>query len=66
MDIYAEINKTQLAKFESGKLQMPDFPGVEIRNKKGSRGFFFECEGEYSFDAVVEFLDALGINWQED
>ena len=66
MEIYAEITKTQQDKIESGKLKIPDFPGVKINNKKGSRGFIFECDGEYSFDAVVEFLDALAINWQEN
>ena len=60
MDIYAEITKKQLADYESGKWSMPDFPGVEINNRPGSRGFFFECDNEYAFDAVVEFAFVIG------
>ena len=66
MEIYAEITKKQLRDIESGKLKIPDIEGVDITNKKGTRGFFFDCEGQYSFEATVEFLDSLAISWQEN
>ena len=66
MDIYAEITKKQLAAIEDGRLEIAVPPGVIFSRRPNSRACFFECDGQYSFDAVVEFLDAVGISWQEN
>ena len=66
LNIYAELSRKDYQKILNGELEICVPYGVNMRNKAGSRGLFFECDNEDVVKELIIGLEASQISWQEN
>jgi len=64
MEIYAELSRKQYRQVISGEYEICVPHGVVVRNRRGSRAIFFDCDTDDTAKDLIEGLDASAINWQ--
>ena len=66
MEFYTELTKKQYKKILNGELSIEIPHGVKMKNRKGSRGLFFECTDKSSARELIKGLQLSGMAWQGD
>ena len=66
VDVYSELSRKQFNLIQEGFAYIEVPHGVSMKNRTGSKGLLFSCDGEGAAKILEEGLENSGMSWQEE